>query len=301
MPPPVEPTMNGSGDKRIARRRGLVARAVAVVVLSLAAILGPVPSPSVSQTAIPNECPEMTDSIHRLFRALLGRGPTVNEAYFWNDIYMRAEMNLPQIADRIMGSAEFNRLHGDVTTREFVLLMYRSTEREVPIQEVLHHWTRALNNGYTRGEMALGLTETSHWVAVTGTARPLSGYLRWYPPGTHWYCGSGSRQGLSIQPLVGDAVHVDRLLVNRGTALDQVSITTIEAGVETATIVWGALAPVSTDYRWFGTFRGDGFYGDGLNITVADTTRWTLVFYNQPIGVGRLGWVESAPGVGLAR
>ena len=235
-------------------------------------------------------CPEMTDSIRRLYLAIFVREPDLNEAFHWSDRYMSGEANLPAIANQLIRSAEFDRLHGPKTSSEFVELLYDNTRNPPPSPQVRRHWTTALNTGYTRGEMAVVLTESEDFVRETATARPLSGYLRWYPPGTHWYCGHGTVEGLSIRPLTGAQVYADRLIRNEGDTADEVVIVTLEEGLANAVMAQSTLPPGVTDYSWMGTFTGDGYYGAAVTVGAGPSTRWIMVFYTSPIGHNRLGW-----------
>jgi hypothetical protein len=203
---------------------------------------------------------------------------------------MSGEANLPSIAGSLVQSKEFHLLWGSRTSSEFVDLIHLNTDRPPPSTEDRQHWTRALNTGYTRGEMTVALTESEHFVTATGTTKPLSGYLRWYPPGTHWYCGSGPRSALSIKPLVGQIVFADRLVKNEGLTSAEFEIATVEGGMRNAVIAGGSLPPGAADYLWSGSFSGDGFYGSALQILAPASTRWAVVFYPRSIGTTRLGW-----------
>ncbi len=235
-------------------------------------------------------CPEMTDSIRRLYLAIFLREPDVNESFHWTDRYRSGQSNLPDIANQLIRSPEFDRQHGPRTSSDFVELMYANTRNPPPSPQILQHWRRALHSGYTQGEMVVVLTESKDFVRKTATARPLSGYLRWYPPGTHWYCGSGTVQGLSIRPLTGDAVFADRLIRNEGETSDEVIMVTLEEGLANAVMAQSTLAPGVTDYSWMGMFTGDGYYGAAVTVGAGPSTRWIMVFYTRPIGHGRLGW-----------
>lgn len=235
-------------------------------------------------------CPEMTDSIRRLFLAIFRREPDVNEAFYWTDRYMSGESNLPAIANQLIRSSEFNRQYGATSSSEFVELVYASTQNAPPSPQILQHWSRALTTGYTRGEMVVVLTESEDFVRKTATARPLAGYLRWYPPGTHWYCGRGTVEGLSIKPLTGERVYADRLIRNEGDTSDEVIMVTLEQGLANAVLAQSTLPAGVTDYSWMGMFTGDGFYGAAVTVGAGPSTRWIMVFYTRPIGHSRLGW-----------
>jgi len=269
------------------RARGLAWLSAGLLVLTLTVVQ---PQPSDADGPVPSACPEMTDSIRRIFIALFLREPSANEAFHWTSKYMNGETNLPEIAAQLIRSSEFQTRYGARTSSEFVELMYRNTRRPLPSTDELSHWTSTLNTGYGRGPMSLSLIESEEFVASTATSRPLSGYLRWYPPGTHWYCGTGSRTELSIKPLIGEVIFADRLIRNDGDVGDNIQIATVENGVDNAVMATGLLPPRVTDYTWFGAFAGDGFYGSSLNITARASTRWVVVFYTEPIGRSRLGW-----------
>jgi len=265
-------------------------RMIAVLVVMAISLTMLSPTAIAAQPSSESACPEMTDSIRRLYLAFFKRDPNPYEAHSWTNRYMAGEANLPSIAGSLAHSREFLTLWGSSTSSQFVELIHLNTDHPAPSAEELHHWTRALNTGYTRGEMTVALTESEHFVTATGTTKPLSGYLRWYPPGTHWYCGSGPRSALSVKPLVGQVVFADRLVKNEGPASASYEIATVESGLRNAVIASGSLPSGATDYLWSGSFSGDGYYGSALQIVAPASTRWAVVFYPRSIGTTRLGW-----------
>lgn len=270
------------------RRAGIVQAAALILAVSVMAVSAPA-----ANAQPPSTCPEMTDSVRRLFMGIFTREPNATEAFFWTSKYMNGEANLPQIADDLIRSSEFETRYGPRTTGEFVDLIYRNTRRPLPPHDDLRHWITALDTGYTRGRMVLALTESEDYVSKTNTARPLAGYLRWYPPGTHWYCGGGSRGQLSVQPLVGSSLHADYLFRNAGASADSIRLATVEDGFSNAVLITTTLQPGVTDYEWGGKFIGNGFYGSAVDITAQSTTSWVVVFYPRSIGYDRLGWQIS--------
>ncbi len=276
------------------RRLGF-ARAIVAITFSLSAVLvGSGAAPAAGQQVKASACPEMTDSIRRIYLAYFDREPDPYEAFSWTSRYMNGEVSLPQIAGSLARSGEFNRLWGSRTSAEFVELVHLRTGRDVPDSDEIERWAKILNTGYSRGEMTVALTETEHYVSLTDTARPLSGYLRWYPPGTHWYCGSGPRSAVSVKPLQGAVVFVDRLVENGEPEQAAFQIITIENGMGNATLASGVLPARASDFMWSGVLSGDGFYGSALQISATESTRWVVVFYPQSIGNSRLGW-QIAP------
>jgi hypothetical protein len=95
---------------------------------------------------------------------------------------------------------------------------------------------------------------------------------------------------MSVHPLSGDVLFVDRLVHNGGSLSAGFEIVTVENGFRNAVLASGVLPPGATDYLWSGALSGNGFYGSALQIDAPDQTRWAVVFYPRPIGRSRLGW-----------
>ncbi|MDH3303350.1 MAG: hypothetical protein OES24_22840, partial [Acidimicrobiia bacterium] len=90
-----------------------------------------------AQNPPPSACPEMTDSIRRIYRAYFKREPNAYEAYSWTNRYMSGDASLPVIAGTLAHSSEFNDQWGSRTSSEFVELLYLNTGRTSPAPEVL--------------------------------------------------------------------------------------------------------------------------------------------------------------------
>ena len=235
-------------------------------------------------------CPVMTDSIRRLYLGFLEREPTTTELEGDIRRYAGGSANLEDLAAVLAGGGLFRDRYGPLADEGFVRQAYANTLRRPPDGDELDHWLAALDAGYPRGSVMLALTESAEFTRRTGTARPLSGYLNWYPSGVHWYCGSGGRDDLSIRPLIGDDLYADYMFTNGGDTQEEVALTTVEAGRTRVEMGAGTLPARFTEFRWDGLFDGAERYGDAIDIQASSQTSWVVVFYRHPIGRQRLGW-----------
>ncbi len=247
-----------------------------------------IPRPAEAES-YPSLCPAMTDSITRLYRAYFGRDPDPAGFDHWVRQYKSGRMNLEQISEWFAQSPEF-RTRNLISSTTFTTWMYESLLGRAPTREELDHWVRALDGGYPRGSVMLTITESYDFVTATGTVKPLAGYLRWYPPGTHWYCDIGSAT-VEVTELRGDSVWGDYYFHNRSDVDDPVTLWTLDANGNTEALMNRATYPPGfTDYNWDGVFRGDGDYGRYIQVQAGSRTDWIVVFYPRSIGEDRLGW-----------
>jgi hypothetical protein len=250
-------------------------------------VMVPAPSPAAAES-FPSLCPEMTDSITRLYRAYLAREPDTPGFDHWVSLYRTGAASLPQISEWFAQSGEFAR-RGLGTNEAFVDWVFADVVELEPEPTNRRYWIDALDGGYPRGAMMLTFVESQELVAKTGTAVPLAGFLRWYPAGTHWYCDIGSKT-VPTQPLAGD-VWADFVFINNGDVEDQFGLWTHETeGERSVTMAAGTLPAGFTNYNWDGEFTGDGDYGRFIEVQAGRSTAWTVVFYPIAIGPDRLGW-----------
>ena len=249
----------------------------------------PIGAPSTaSAQSVTSNCPAMTDSITRLYRAYFGRMPERSGFDHWVGLYKSGQMSLEEISDEMATSAEFSR-RGLVSDEMFTTWLYQSLLERDPTSDELDHWVRALGGGYRRGSVTLAITESYDYVEATDTEPPLAGYLRWYPKGTHWYCDIGSVTA-RINPLLGD-VWADRYVRNRAAGEQPVTMWTLNAERRREVNMMSATLPAGfSEYKWDGVFTGDGDYGTFLDVQAGPTTDWIVVFYPRSIGADRLGW-----------
>ncbi len=236
------------------------------------------------------ECPVMTDSIRRLYLGFLEREPTADELTAEINRYRTGEANLEDIADALAASGRFRTEYGPLSDGQYIERVYLNTVGIEPNEDEQRHWSMNLDNGYPRGSVMLAFTESAEFVDRTGTSRPLSGYLSWYPKGTHWYCGAGPVDDLAIVPLIDDAVYADHLFINPGDRDTVTSLSTVLDGRRRVPMMTSTLPAGFTDYRWDGLFVGADHYGDAIDVTASDDTGWVVVFYPRSVGEQRLGW-----------
>lgn len=243
-----------------------------------------------TRTVVPGECPVMTDSIRRLYLAFLEREPTADELAREIDQYRSGEADLEALADALATSGRFRTAYGPLGDEAYVRLVYANTIDTGPTEAELRHWTTNLDNGYPRGSVMLAFTESAEFVRLTDTTRPLSGYLTWYPRGTHWYCGAGPADDLPVRPLTGDAVYADYLFTNPGDQDAVTGLTTVLDGRQRVVMGLAEVPGGFTDYRWDGLFVGAENYGDAIDVIAPDDVGWVVVFSPSSIGRQRLGW-----------
>lgn len=269
-------------------------RAVAGAVLAVVVIVGfsivthrGSPDPA-SADSYPSNCLPMTDSIARLYQAYFGRAPDAPGFNHWVGEYATGDMSLEEISAAFARSPEF-AARGLDSNQDFVAWLYHDVVGpEVPTTKA-SEWVQSLDGGYPRGAAMLTFSESHEFVVRSRTAKPLAGYLRWYPKGTHWYCDVG--QGTTpIHALTGE-VWADYYIHNRGESDDPIKIWTLTApGQRQVTMVDETLQPGFSDYNWDGAFSGDGDYGRYLEVEAGSTSDWIVVFYPHSLGPERLGW-----------
>lgn len=283
-------TRPAAGGRTAGRRRpsaplAAVAVGLTLVVTGGAAVVSPEPAAAQSE---PSPCPAMTDSVARLYHAFFRREPDADGFRHWVRQHQTGAMSLEQIADAFLRSREFADRQ-IVSNHAFVDWLYTDVLGPDVPRTRADDWIRTLNAGYSRSTAVLTFTESFEYVRRTSTVKPLAGYLRWYPPGTHWYCGTGPTTQ-PVNPLTG-ALWADYYLANRSPADDAVAVWTMEAvGHHHVTLVDETLPRNSTDYNWDGAFNGDGDYGRYIDVRAGTDTDWIVVFYPHSVGPERLGW-----------
>lgn len=265
-----------------------------ILAVMVAALTIAIPVSPVGAESYPSSCPEMTDSITRLYRAYFLRQPDAIGFHYWTNVYKNGEDGLEDISEYFFRSSEFQSRYGQTDNDDYVELVYRNVLRRAPDPRGRRHWIQSLEQGYSRGALMVAFSESEEFVRRTNTAIPLAGYLRWYPEGAHWYCGTGAVGLLSVIPLTGEPLFADYLVRNNnqsaGAQVESFGLYTVENGLRNVTMAEGTVAPGATDYRWDGVFAGDGFYGTDISIAVGPNTSWVVVFYPRSIGRDRLGW-----------
>ncbi|MEM7338382.1 MAG: DUF4214 domain-containing protein [Actinomycetota bacterium] len=263
---------------------------VAALVLLGASLVSPSAAPAQTYQS---SCAAMTDSITRLYLAYFGRPPEENGFRYWVDQYRTGQMSLAEISQAMATSGEFGD-NRNLTNRAFVNWIYSDVlgpEISVARQD---YWVQAIDRGYPRGSVMLAFTESREYVAKTNTQKPLAGYLRWYPKGTHWYCSVGTTT-VPVGPLTGtgasNEVWADYYFQNNGAQGDALELWTLEGNnLRNVRMASMPLQQGFTEYNWDGVFTGDGNYGHSIEVRAGAATSWIVVFYPTSIGPDRLGW-----------
>ncbi len=273
-------------------RRTVLGSAISLLFVITSLALGPAtPVSATEETAVPpSSCPELTDSIRRLYLAYFNREPDADGFTGWVEKYQSGEADLPTISEELAISDEFAVRYGSLSDDRFVELVYRNVLRRSPEENGRDHWVSALSAGYPRGLLMLAFSESEEFVRRTDTARPLAGFLTWYPEGVHWYCGAGSAPQIEITPLAGERISADFMFHNNGDSTSEVELHTMTDGQRQVAMAEATMPPGVTLYRWDGLFSGDDAYGNGLEIQAGPSTGWAVVFYPRSIGPQRLGW-----------
>lgn len=140
----------------------------------------------------PTSCPQMEDSLYRLYAAYFLREPDLGGWDYWTSTYGTApNTNLEVVSDSFAISQEFINRYGNLSNAEFVRLLYRNVLDREPDQEGFDHWVGVLDSGYPRGAVMIAFSESIEFVRKTGTVGPQAGYLMWYDRSLHYDCNVG--------------------------------------------------------------------------------------------------------------
>ena len=121
---------------------------------------------------LPSAIPEgVRDSIVRLYGAVFDRNPDAAGFDYWLGLYLSGTP-LTAIAEAFMESPEWTDTYGEVGDDQFVDLLYQNVLDRRPDEDGAAHWRAQLANGLSRVDMLLGFSESSEYIAVTGTAPP---------------------------------------------------------------------------------------------------------------------------------
>ncbi len=262
---------------------------LAILVAFATALVGTaVPSPASAQVARPDfantACPEVTDSIVRLYSAYFLRAPDQAGFDFWVSNSMSGAHNLDSMSDFFSISDEFNLTYGSLTNTEFVDLIYQNILGRPGEPEGRAFWISELDSGNrTRGNVMINFSEGPEYVVRSQTFTPLAGYFNWYPAGTTYECGFGPGQ-VTIDP----SRFYDIALSNYSNTPQVYDIDSIISGAIQNEID-ATVAPLSTDAY----FNNDPFSNFGsfpMQITVDASVAWIVVSSPSPLPTDRSGW-----------
>lgn len=117
--------------------------------------------------------PGVRDSVVRLYRAVFERSPDVAGLAYWVGLYAGG-LPLPRIADEFMVSDEWRLTYGPLGDPEFVDLIYGNVLGRTPDPAGYAYWLGLVSTSISRTDLLVGFSESPEFVALTGTAAPVS-------------------------------------------------------------------------------------------------------------------------------
>lgn len=230
MPRSAPPAAPWSFKARVANRQSiarrltvLVAVIIGIALMAQAAPAGAQTTPSRPPAEFATPCPEMTDSVYRLYSAYFLRLPDQGGYDFWIHSYASGEYNLTTMSDFFAASPEFQQRYGSLDNQAFIELVYTNVLRRTPDREGFFFWLDELDSGrVSRGGLMSFFSESEEFVSLTGTTQPLAGYFNAYPAGTIWACGQGPAEGPRY--LLNDYLDIYLLNVGRSPASARIDL-----------------------------------------------------------------------------
>lgn len=230
-------------------------------------------------------CPEMTDSITRLYTAFFERQPEQGGFEFWTEEYSSGRWNLDRMARQFVVSDEFVDTYGSLTNEEFVDLIYQNIQGRPGEPSGRAFWIGELDSGrMTRGRVMIFFSESEEYVTRSETVRPMAGYLGWYPEGTSWACANGS----GAMTLAAGENYAD-ILVNNFERTDQrFTIISYDRSFNDPILLDDNTlqADFYSYYKAERLLSGDGY----LEFDMTDNMYWLVVNYPTPMVDARAGW-----------
>lgn len=106
--------------------------------------------------------------VYRLYKAVFLRAPDSDgHCYWW---HARADgVSLAEVADVFVQSVEFQNRYGALDDRAFVDQLYHNVLNRPADQAGLDHWVSQLTSGATRGQVAVGFSQSVEFRLATDT------------------------------------------------------------------------------------------------------------------------------------
>ncbi len=117
-------------------------------------------------------CPDVTDSVVRLYSAYFLRAPDDGGFEYWADQWGSGAWDLPKISDFFAGSEEFKALYGGLSDGAFVNLVYLNVLGRPGEPAGSEYWIRQLSEGLSRGRLMLLFSDGDEYVSITATMKP---------------------------------------------------------------------------------------------------------------------------------
>lgn len=270
------------------------------LVLVIGTLAGAAPAASAAPDDFPSSCPQMEDSIYRLYAAYFLREPDLAGWDYWTSIYGTApNTNLEVVSDSFAISQEFINRYGNLSNEDFVRLLYRNVLDREPDQEGFDHWVGVLNTGYPRGAVMIAFSESIEFVRKTGTIDPQAGHLMWYDRSLQYDCGVGlgpvgGTPFLQVPTPGLGTTFVDVIFWNLDEEPTDVVATLPQSGLRFGTddlqqgfYIHFYNVPVSASERFI-----------DLEATRDDGLAWSVVYHDRPHSAERPGW-EGVNWLGL--
>lgn len=173
-------------------------------------------------------CPEITDSIMRLYSAYFLRVPDEGGFSFWMTEYSTGGWSLPAMSTFFSQSPEFQEMYGNVSDAEFINLIYNNIFGRQADEGGRDYWLgRMQAEGLDRGTVMLYFSESPEYVEQSGTVRSLAGDFNWYPAGSTWDCGFGFTEF----EIPASGTYLDLAIYNDGRSSMQFSVNQRRGGV----------------------------------------------------------------------
>lgn len=106
--------------------------------------------------------------LYRLYRAVFLRGPDPDGHCYWWEA-RAGGVELAEVAEVFVGSAEFQNRYGALDDRGFVDQLYRNVLGRPADPDGLAYWVGQLAAGATRGQVVLGFSESTEFRLATDT------------------------------------------------------------------------------------------------------------------------------------
>ena len=228
-------------------------------------------------------CPELTDSVVRLYSAYFLRAPDEGGFDFWLSEYSAGNWSLPRMSAHFSESQEFVDTYGGITDAEFIDLIYNNIFGRAADAGGRDYWLgRMADEGLDRGTVMLFFSESPEYIELSGTFTPFAGEFNWYPEGTEWFCGF-------------DALQAG--LPETSTFVDIAFYNTARSNTVTANLLidgeWQQWSQATLEQSEWLIFFGQEFNSSritGLELVGTDTFIWTLVYAPSPTPPVRSGW-----------
>jgi hypothetical protein len=237
-------------------------------------------------------CPEVTDSVERLYAAYFLRQSDAAGLQFWNNEYMSGNRNLVNISDWFAQSPEFISRYGALTDAQFVRQVYVNVLGREPDPDGFNFWLgRLAARTISRGNILVNFSESPEFVAKTHTVQPLAGYFNYYPPGTTIYCGYGQETRRINKRRTGP-MFVDVLGTNFSGGTQSGVVSMLSAASTTNAVVWDhSIAGGGTYYLEYNVPFDvvNGQQSTYIDIDGMYDAYWTVVVHTGTVD-SRAGW-----------